>query len=162
MELKSIGEKTLPVLKKYRYLLVVLLVGVLLLSLPQKKSGSDEPSSVPVDSSSENDPEERLAQILKLIHGAGDVDVLLTIDAGERTYYQTDTTGQNEQTDTVVVTGQDRGQYGLVQQTKAPEYRGAVVVCQGAGDPDIRLAIVEAVSRATGLGADRISVLKMK
>jgi stage III sporulation protein AG len=36
------------------------------------------------------------------------------------------------------------------------------VICQGAADPAVRLAVVEAVADATGLGADRISVLKMK
>ena len=60
------------------------------------------------------------------------------------------------------MTDGQRGQTGLVRQVLPATYRGAVVVCQGADDPRIRLAIVEAVSMATGLGADRISVLKMK
>jgi hypothetical protein len=41
-------------------------------------------------------------------------------------------------------------------------YQGAVVLCQGAADAAVRLAVVEAVSKATGLGADKICVLKMK
>ena len=49
-----------------------------------------------------------------------------------------------------------------VQQVLPESYRGAIVVCQGADSPAVKLAIVEAVSRATGLGADSISVLKMK
>jgi stage III sporulation protein AG len=39
---------------------------------------------------------------------------------------------------------------------------GAVVIAQGADDPSIKLAIVDAVTKATGLGANKISVLKMK
>jgi len=39
---------------------------------------------------------------------------------------------------------------------------GAVIVCQGADDPQVRLSIVDAVSKVTGLGSDKISVLKMK
>lgn len=35
------------------------------------------------------------------------------------------------------------------------------MVCQGADNAAVRLAIVEAVSKVTGLGANRISVLKM-
>jgi stage III sporulation protein AG len=36
------------------------------------------------------------------------------------------------------------------------------VVCQGADDPVVKLLIVDAVSKVTGLGADKISVMKMK
>ena len=39
---------------------------------------------------------------------------------------------------------------------------GAIVVCQGGDNATVRLAIIEAVSNVTGLGADKISVLKMK
>jgi hypothetical protein len=39
---------------------------------------------------------------------------------------------------------------------------GAVIVCQGADKPVVRLAIVEAVADATGLSTDTITVLKMK
>ena len=51
---------------------------------------------------------------------------------------------------------------GLIRQINPPAYLGAIVVCQGADNNTVRLAIVEAVSRATGLGADKISVLKMR
>ena len=43
-------------------------------------------------------------------------------------------------------------------QTVAPQFRGALVVCPGGGDAQIRLKLIEAVSALTGLGADRISV----
>lgn len=105
---------------------------------------------------------EQLSQLLSQIKGAGKVRLLLTEAAGEKTIYQTDRTGQDQQSDTVIITGADRGQQGMVQQIIPPEYRGAVVVCQGADDPSVRFAIVEAVSNATGLSTDRISVLKMK
>jgi stage III sporulation protein AG len=39
---------------------------------------------------------------------------------------------------------------------------GAIVLCQGADVPSVRLAIVDAVSKVTGLVANQISVLKMK
>jgi stage III sporulation protein AG len=39
---------------------------------------------------------------------------------------------------------------------------GAIVVCQGGDQPTVRLAILDAVSKVTGLGADKISILKMK
>jgi stage III sporulation protein AG len=64
--------------------------------------------------------------------------------------------------ETVIITDAQRAQQGLVKQVNPPVYLGAVVVCQGADRASVRLAIVEAVANATGLGADKISVLKMK
>ncbi len=39
---------------------------------------------------------------------------------------------------------------------------GAVVVCRGADSAEVRLRIVKAVSAYTGLGSDRIVVLRME
>lgn len=39
---------------------------------------------------------------------------------------------------------------------------GAVVVCQGADQPSVRLDVTNAVVAYTGLGSDKISVIKMK
>ena len=61
-----------------------------------------------------------------------------------------------------MVTNEERAQNGLVKQVIPPVFQGAVVVCQGGDQPTIRLAIVEAVADATGLTADKITVLKMK
>ena len=81
--------------------------------------------------------------------------------------YQTDekhrvsSDDSDEEINTVTVSGADRREDGLIRQVNPPTYKGAIVVCQGADNGAVRLAIVEAVSRATGLGADKISVLKM-
>lgn len=37
---------------------------------------------------------------------------------------------------------------------------GAVVVCEGAQNPEVRMAIMEAVRSYTGFGADKITILK--
>ena len=94
----------------------------------------------------------------------GSVQVLLTEEAGRQTLYQTDTQSDTDRhtEDTVLVEDASRNETGLVRQTLEPQYRGAVVLCQGADQPSVRLAIVEAVRCVTGLGADRISVLNMK
>ena len=38
---------------------------------------------------------------------------------------------------------------------------GAVIVCEGAEDPQVRLALLQAVRSYTGLASDRITILKM-
>ena len=93
---------------------------------------------------------------------------MLTVASGTETIYQTNSdssTGGDTQTtryETVTVTDASRNQSGLIRQVNPPNYLGVIVVCQGADSPSVKLAIVDAVSKITGLGADRISVLKMK
>ncbi len=158
MELKKI----LAFLGKYKFAILILALGLLLMAIP----GRTESAATVQETQPEPewDVAQELSRILSQIQGAGKVEVLLTLEAGEETLYQYDEnlsdSAQNR--DTVTVTDGQRGQTGLVRQVLPATYRGAVVVCQGADDPRIRLAIVEAVSMATGLGTDRISVLKMK
>ena len=141
--------------KKYRLVLLVALLGMVLMCLPTGEQTETEP--VPVAEAGA-DLEERLETILSRIQGAGAVAVMLTEDAGEEVIYQTDGDGG----DTVILTDGERSQQGLVRTRQPPRYRGAVIVCQGADSPAVRLAIVEAVANVTGLGSDKISVLKMK
>ena len=63
---------------------------------------------------------------------------------------------------TVLITGADRMETGLIRQELPPRYRGALIVCQGADRSAVKLAVVEAVANVTGISADRITVLKMK
>ena len=166
MDWLAVKEKAGYFLRKYRYVLLILLVGIVLMCLP----GGEEPEQERVSPeqtdgmSAPPDPEERLRQILSQIEGAGKVEVLLTPLAGEETVYQTDEdlSANGDRMETVIITDAQRAQQGLVKQVNPPVYLGAVVVCQGADRASVRLAIVEAVANATGLGADKISVLKMK
>ena len=48
----------------------------------------------------------------------------------------------------------------VVTQERYPQYRGALVVCDGGGSDSVRLQIINAVSALTGLGTDRIAVVK--
>ena len=167
MDINAIGRKILDFLKKYRFVVLILTIGIVLMVLPTgKKEETAQPAFT--QKATVEDPTRELAQILSQIQGAGKVQLLLTKGSGERTVYQTDedrdTSDQNQsvRVETVIVTDKDRTQQGLIQQILAPEYRGAIVVCQGADNAAVRLAIIEAVSDATGLGTDRISVLKMK
>lgn len=159
MEPIVLKQRALEWLRRNRYVALVLAAGILLMLLP---TGSQEKAAAPA----ETPPtlQEELEAILGCLEGAGKVRVLLTQAQGERTLYQTDTDvdGDTSRQDTVIVTGEDRSQSGLVRQVEPPVYRGAVVLCQGAGKPSVRLAVVEAVAKATGLPSSRISVLKMK
>ena len=161
MDRWKLSERTMEFIRKYRYVLLVLLLGLILMCLPDGKKASDDPVLSAEDDIGET-MEMRLEIILSQIRGAGKVKVLLTEARGQRTVYQTDPGSDGTSADTVLVSGSERAQQGLVSQVVAPVFQGAVVVCQGGDDPAVRLAIVEAVCDVTGLGADRVTVLKMK
>lgn len=170
MDIAVIRDKVLGWIRKYRYVLLVLLVGVFLMLIPTGRKDVEE--QPPVETAQPKPQLEmtsdRLEEILGQIQGAGRVKVLLTFAGSEKTLFQTnDRSSSTEESntlecETVLLMDSDRTEEALVTQVLAPEYLGAVIVCQGADDPSVRLAVTEAVSKATGLGSDRISVLKMK
>ena len=149
---------------KYKFALLILLLGLGFMMIPEK----EDPAPGLLEPDEEATMQEQLQNILGSIEGAGRVEVLLTQARGSRVHYQTDrrqdTEGERENLEekTVIVTGTDRTESGLVLQTDPPVYQGAVIVCQGADRAEVKLAIVEAVRCATGLGANQISVVKMK
>ena len=167
MDWVGLQKKITDAVKRYRYAIVILLLGLALMLLPGRDQQRQSQPTTIVQQQTEPKVSDTLGQILSQIQGAGKVEVMLTVASGEKTVYQTneDISGGDSvstRIETVIVTGTDRSQSGLIQQVNPPQYLGAIVVCQGADRPAVRLAIVEAVSNATGLGADRISVLKMK
>lgn len=157
-------------LGKFKYPLLILLLGLLLMLLPGKATvqNTESAATEPVEVESLSVEEEKLANLLSKIQGAGAVEVMLSLRTGEHTIYQTDTqrqTGSEEETlrqETVLYAAGSGQQSALIQQVQAPVYQGAIILCQGAGNPEVKLALVEAVSSITGLGADRITVVKMQ
>ena len=161
MERFAVKEKISEWVGKYKYLLLILLVGIALMLIPKsdEKPSETEPATHSV--TQEKTMAQQLEEILQNIHGAGRVQVMLTTQEGEQIIYQTDTPA-SDRADTVIITDGNRGQSGLVQQVIPPTYRGAIILCQGAERASVCLAITEAVSKVTGLDASKISVLKMK
>ena len=160
MEVKRSIERLMEFLKKYRFVCIVILAGILLMMLPMGVS-VNHTEQAEKEAPKELSMEARLTNILSQIRGAGKVSVMLTVAAGEETVYASDQSSSGQK-DTVTVTDKDRTENGLVVQILPPCYQGALVVCQGAEDPNVRLAIAEAVSSLTGLGTDKITIVKMK
>jgi stage III sporulation protein AG len=164
MDRDKLRKKGMDLFRRYRYALLVVGIGLVLMLMPSGKAEKVPEVTTSVQTEEKQDLTQRLELLLGQIEGAGKVKVLLSLASGEQVLYQTDiqTNGDGQRQDTVLITGGDRNQTGLIQQVKPPTYLGAVVVCQGADRASVRLAVVDAVSKLTGLGADKISVLKMK
>ncbi len=159
-------QQLTAIVGRYKYVLVIVLAGIFLMLLPTK--GNEPQPSVQASDQIVPDTAEQLEQILSQIQGVGRVRVLLTAARGEQTIFASDQDSsrsgddQTIRTETVLVTGSDRSQTGLVLQVLPPVYQGAIIVCQGGDSPQVALNVVEAVCDATGLTADKITVLKMK
>lgn len=161
MDMTVIRQKVTEWFGKYKYILLVVAVGIVLMLIPSGSKQSSTTTQVVQVPAATISLANELEEILSNIQGAGRVQVMLTVKTGEQTIYQTDSPSTDRQ-DTVIITGGDRGQSGLVQQIISPTYRGAIIVCQGAESASVCLAIKEAVSKVTGLDTSQISVLKMK
>ena len=161
--------KTKSIIKKYKYAALILVIGIALMLLPNI-SGSKKEPPVNVVQKEQNNPvlDQQLSNVLCRLEGAGKVEVMLTISKGQQTIYQSNSNETNDErsstlkSDTVILTDSSRNEYGLIKRVDPVCYQGAIVLCQGADSPSVRLAIVEAVSKATGLSSAQICVLKMK
>lgn len=96
-------------LAKYKYPLIVLIIGLVLLVLPSGSANNSTDGGM-------NDDEQRLSLVLQSSSGVGNASVLIS-------------------------------------------EHGAVVVCDGAADPEVKLRVVKTVEAYTGLGCDEIQVL---
>ena len=130
---------------KYKYVLIILLAGLILLLLPGGSRTKAEPAAAqPIDTQTQTiqTEEQRLAQ-------------LLSYRCSAERELATDDSGQP-----AIISAGGGAQAAVELRTVSPQYLGAVVVCDGADAPQVQLAVTQAVAQFTGLSTDRISVLK--
>lgn len=162
-------SKAREAVKKYKYLLVILAAGILLMLLPfgggnsAEKPASAEPS---YDSFELESFERDLADVLSKMSGVGKTEVVLTLKSTMETVYATDTRtehrdgAQSEQSETVMANAGSGVQSAVVSARVYPRFQGALVVCDGGGSASVRLEVTRAVAALTGLSSDRITVTR--
>ena len=167
MDRVALQEKITLIWSKYKYVLLVLVLGICFMLLPERRE--ELPNTTQINASTVPETvSDQLETILSQIHGVGKVRVMLTESTGAQTVYQTDRdedrtdSSTSVRVETVIVNDSNRVQTGLIKTVTPPTYLGAIIVCQGGDQPSVRLAVAQAVSSVTGLGTDRITVLKMK
>lgn len=165
--LKPVGKLT-ALLNQYKYFILVIVLGICLMLIPsQKQAAGSKPNSTEIAEESVS-LDAILSECLSKVEGAGRVQVILTVAAGEEILYQTDreeratTDSTDSKIDTVLITNSNHDQQGLIRQIIPARYQGAIILCQGADRASVRLALTQAVSVALNLSTDRITVLKMK
>ena len=162
-------EKLRDILKKYRFAALVALAGVVLMLLPGKKDSMPDAETAEGETFSLEETERRMAEVLGAMDGVGRVQVMLTLRSGETLSLAEDSSatlgsgGDVRQDSQVLTVNRGSGkQEVVVTQRLYPTYQGAVVVCQGAGNSQVRLTVIDAVSVLTGMRRDKISVVKWK
>lgn len=163
------AEKVRKLLDKYKYVLLVLAVGLVLLLWPAgEKAGPEQSAASPAGQELGFDLEaleEKLSRALSQVEGAGKVTVTLTVKNGTERVPLTErstSTGERESRteEKVVVISTGSGQEAVVRLERCPVFQGAVVVSQGGDQAQVRLLLSQAVSALTGLGTDKITVCK--
>ena len=154
--------------KKYKFVTVIILAGILLMLLPTGKKGPTEKNA---SSSSEEafslaDVEEKMTDTLSHIQGVGKIRVMLTLKSGSKLHLAEDISRSGKENDTrydsetVTINRGSGNQEVVVTNQIYPTYQGALIVCEGAEQSPVRLAITEAVAALTGLSTDKISIVK--
>lgn len=152
-------------LGKHKYVLLVLLVGVLVILWP-----SSERQAGPQTTAEEQAPrltfslaaeEQRIAAALSQIAGAGEVTVVLSLKTSleQEVAVDEDASGRRE---TVTISAGQGVQSEVTLRYRYPEFQGALVVSEGAHNASVRLQLTQAVAALTGLGTDRITVTVMQ
>lgn len=165
-------KKLLTILDTYKYVLLVVLVGIVLLVMPMQKTEQKAETAQRAERKTSGfdleKMERKLSAALSQVEGAGEVTVVLTVQNSSRQVLAQDgkTTqkeGASERTaETVVVSKGSGTQEPVLVEQIYPDFQGALVICTGGEDAAVRLKLVEAVSALTGLGADKISICKGK
>lgn len=165
-------QKALQGIKKYKYVLLTALLGVLLLLLPQNEKATDTGSATP--SAAENFDREALQNemedILSSLDGVGKLSLMLTVEGGGAYELAQDENAslkargdevdeQTRKTETVVL-GNGTSAEVVVTHSRYPRFVGALIVCEGGDRADVQLKVTQAVSALTGLSSERISVVK--
>lgn len=169
-QLSELQKRLSAGISKFRLPLLIFAAGLLLMLLPTgKRSTQAVKTAAQAAQTQELTPsQEEMEAILSRIDGVGRVDLLLTLRTSGASVYQTDTrtvtsgSGTTEECQTVFGQTSGSGKEPVVQTTLAPQYQGALVVCDGADRASVRLAVVQAVTSLTGLGSNQIAVVKMK
>ena len=138
-------------------------------------------SVVQVSTDTSNDQnEEKLANILSNIEGVGKVKVLLTYsqtstyvpiyneNLKESNTTETDSAGgsrtveeSDSQKEVIYKEDGNGNREPVTQSIISPKIEGAIITAEGANNADVKTAIVQAVEAATGLATHKIQVFKM-
>ena len=172
MDEKKMIKKLFEFVGKYKYVIVFAVLGLAFISFPGNDREGDAQVVKNEYMTEVKQFEKRIKNVLSMCDGVGRVEVILSIDSGSEYIYANESRKSNRQDEktkesdldvkpSIMSEGAGKEKPVLVKEIY-PEFRGAVVICDGADSAKIRAELSSAVSALTGLSVDKISVIKMK
>lgn len=161
MNVKLPTKKLLELAEKYKYALLVLMLGLGLLLIPTGRTHQEAEAANQEAPAQEECLEEKLTRLISSMDRAGRVNVALTLEESAGCQLAEDLSSDGS-AKTVTVQSPQGGTEAVVVKSSSPKYRGALIVCDGGSIPEVRLNIVEAVCALTGFSSDRVTVVRMQ
>ena len=136
--------------KHNRILYVILIIGIVLMLLPGRAPAVRE------NPRTDRTDEEKLADIISAIDGAGKADVMITYYASATSQIVYDVKTRGDETDKkTVVSGGEAVSTGV----SYPRVKGVVAVVPGAAREEIRECVCEAITVALDIPEYKVSVI---
>lgn len=122
-------------------------------------------SETATDATEDYELEQRLSAILSKVKGAGNVNVMITYQAGKEKViaYNTNKEKDNsaflsrESTEAVI-----NGDSPVILKELYPEIEGVLIVAQGGGNTEVKNNLIRASKALLGIDVNKIEVLVMK
>lgn len=170
--LRAAQQRVVPLAVKYRAVLIVLLAGVLLLASGGHSAKTDTANTAETEAQPSSFDltafEQTLCDKLAAVDGVGRVELMLSLEQSGEAVYAVNTrqtTGMDSsesfESDLTILSDGSYGEKPVTVKNLLPTFRGAVILCDGADNAQVRLAVTQAVSTVCGIGADKVTVLKM-
>ena len=182
MEFKKYLEKLLYSKEKTKYILIIGMVGILLISISTfiPKNSNDknmcgESKNLSLSTATYvKQLEHRINAMILQIEWIGNSEVVITLENGVENVYANSerktsdsnenasgkqTNRNNTQHDVVIVDGSG-GKQALIVTQKEPRVKGVVVVCEGADNSLIVKRVSDAVTKSLDIKTNRVSVVK--
>ena len=166
-----------PENKKMRSnVLLALMLGILLLAAGKSFSFSEKDAASPPLShtaegtalAEDRETEQRMAEILSKVEGAGQVDVMLTYrQTEEKSIARNEVreeSSDNLRTENtaILLEDGDGATQPLILSENSPVVEGVVIAAQGADSPAVVAALNQAAQALLDVPAHKVAVLKMK
>ncbi len=163
-----------------RWILIGGIAGIALIFLSSLFSGQGQTEEIPDNTGQQVisaqdyaiSLQEELSALISQIEGAGEAQVLVTLERSAEQVYATEgrssaraeSGGSDEEEETTYfsVRGSDGSEQALPVTEVQPVIRGVVIVCPGGGNPAVAERITRAVTTALDLSSARVCVVQAK
>ncbi len=144
------------VIKKNWYIPAIIVAGIALMLYSGKENEASESVAINMEQEYINQTEQKLAEILNAIPGAGKCRVAITLSSGSGKEYV------REEGKVLVITDKEGNQAPVLEREYMPQIAGVAIFSEGATNIRVQNSIIRSVSSVLGIGTNRVYVLEYK